>query len=126
MLSQDQHFECGICNARLIQLCYRRSRSFRLFRKTLVGAMCALARWHSIDGRLNAAPERECRDCVRHMKARLKQQSLAFRWLTRCVNPLFHVFRDRLVTPAELDEARRFARESCRRNLPEASVQLKQ
>jgi hypothetical protein len=125
MVSQN-HFECGICNVRLIHLCHQRSRSFGLFRKTLVGTMRTLARWHSIDGRMDEAPERECRDCVRHMKARLKQKSLAFRCLNRCVNPLFHLLRNRLVTPAELDEARRFARESCRRNLPQESFQLKQ
>ena len=126
MVSESRHFDCSICNARLIQLCYQRSHAFRLFRKTLVGAMRALARWHSIDGRLDTAPERECRDCVRHIKARLKQRSLTFQWLNRCLNPLFHAFRDRLVTPAELVEARRFARECCLRSVREQSFQFKQ
>lgn len=117
MLSPERQFECGICNARLMQLCYQRSRSFRLFRKALVGAMSVLGRLHSIDGRLNNFTESECRECVRHLKGRLKQRSLAFRLLNKCVNPIFHFFRGRLVTPAELDEARRFAREACRRRL---------
>jgi hypothetical protein len=111
-------FECSICNARLVQICYQRSSPFRVARKSLIASMRWLAHWHAIDGRVDRADLVECRDCVRHMKTRLKVQSPVFRWLNRWANPVFHAWRDRLVTPLERAEAQRIARESCRRNTP--------
>jgi len=87
------------------------------FAKLWIAAMRGLSYWHGIDGRFDAAAVVECRDCVRHMKTRLKQQSLVFRWLNKWANPFFHAFRDRLVSPLERAEAQRFARDSCRRNI---------
>jgi len=111
-------FQCSICNFRLVQVCYHRSRAFRVFRKTLIAAMRWLSYCQGIDGRFDAAAVVECRDCIRHMKTRLKAQSPVFRWLNRWANPFFHAWRDRLVTTLERAEAQRFARESCRRNIP--------
>ena len=113
-LVNGPRFECSICNARLAQICYQRSRTFRAFRKTLIAAMRWLSHWHGINGRFDAVATVECQDCVRHMKSRLKQHSPVFRWLNKGANPLFHAFRDRLVTPIERAEAQRFASESCR------------
>lgn len=47
-------FECSICNARLVQICYQRSSPFRVFRKSLIAAMRWLAHWHAIDERVDA------------------------------------------------------------------------
>lgn len=73
--------------------------------------MRILARWHRIDARSHAVRNQECYGCVRFMKAELEEKSPAFRFLNNLIGPRFRTMRDTMLTQAELDEAKRHARE---------------
>lgn len=107
-----KHAVCKTCTIQLVEICYRRTWWFRLFREPMVLGMRAMARWHRIDARDYEVRTDKCYACVRFMKTALKEQSLTFRLLNNIVNPLFNRVRNGIVTPEEIEEARRFARES--------------
>jgi hypothetical protein len=103
---------CRMCTIRLVRLCYERARWFRWFREPLVLGMRLLARWHRVDPRDYAVRTEECYGCLRFLKEDLKAKSPLFARLNDLVNPTFNRLRDAIVTPEEIAEARRFAREA--------------
>jgi hypothetical protein len=70
-----------------------------------------LALWNRIDARSHAVSNRECYGCVRFMKAELEEKSPTFRFLNDRIGPWFRTMRDSMLTQAELDEAKQYARE---------------
>ncbi len=102
---------CTNCALLLIRKCYGKHCWFRLVREPLVLGMRILARWHGIDARSHAVRNQECYGCVRFMKAELEEKSSVFRFLNDLIGPRFRTMRDTMLTRAELDEAKRYARE---------------
>ncbi len=102
---------CTNCALLLIRRCYAKHWCFRLVREPMVWGMRILARWHGIDARSHAVRNQECHGCVRFMKAELEEKSSAFCFLNKFIGPWFRTFRDSMLTQAELDEAKRHARE---------------
>ncbi len=102
---------CRNCALLLIRKCYGKHWWFRFIREPLVWGMRIMAWWHGIDARSHAVRNQECYGCVRFMKAELEEKSPAFRFLNDRIGPLFRTMRDSMLTRAELDEAKRHARE---------------
>jgi hypothetical protein len=73
--------------------------------------MRILAGWNGIDARRHAVSNPECHGCVRFMKAELEEKSPVFRSLNAYIGPWFRTMRDSMLTQAELDEAKQYARE---------------
>ncbi len=71
-----------------------------------------MAAWHGIHPADGVRDNPECHGCVRYIKNQLKEQSGAFRWLNDRINPHFNRIRNSLLTPAELEEAKRLAGEA--------------
>jgi hypothetical protein len=46
------------------------------------------------------------------MKDSLKEKSAVARWLNDRINPVFNRIRDSIVTPEEIQDAKRFARDA--------------
>lgn len=103
---------CNTCTVRLVDLAYRRAWWFRWVREPLKLGMKALAAWHGIDARDDTVRTQACRGCLRFLKTALKEQSGAFRWLNGRVNPVFDRLLETVVTPEEVQEAKRFAQEA--------------
>ena len=102
---------CKNCVILLIRRCYGKHWWFRSVREPLVWGMRILAWWNGIDARRHAVSNPECHGCVRFMKAELEEKSPAFRILNGRIGPWFRTMRDSMLTQAELDEAKRYARE---------------
>jgi len=102
---------CRNCVLFLVRRCYGKHWWFRLVREPLVWGMRILAWWNGIDARSHAVNNPECHGCVRFMKAELEEKSPAFRFLNEYIGPWFRTMRDSMLTQAELDEAKRYARE---------------
>lgn len=102
---------CRNCALLLVRRCYGKHWWFRLVREPLVCGMRILARWNGIDARRHAVTNPECHGCVRFMKSELEEKSPAFRFLNEQIGPWFRTMRDSMLTQAELDEAKRHARE---------------
>ena len=100
---------CRICTAHLVALCDQRAWWFPPFRHALTAGV-RLCTWL---GRVPADPppprSPHCLACLRFQKNALKQHSALFRWLDRGVNPWFNRVRNRLLTEAELNQARLLA-----------------
>lgn len=111
MIGKDT-FACNTCTWRLVRLCYGRAPWFRLVREPVVLGMRVMAWWHDIERGRGRRGHPDCDGCVRYMKDRLKRESSAFRWLNSRINPLFNRIRDSIVTKEEVEDARRFARET--------------
>ena len=73
--------------------------------------MRILAWRNGFDARSHAVSNPECHGCVRYMKAELEEKSPAFRFLNDRIGPRFRTIRDSMLTQAELDEAKRYAKE---------------
>jgi hypothetical protein len=78
--------------------------------------MRILALRHGIDVRSHAVHNPECQDCIRFMKAGLEEKSPTFRFLNDLIGRRFSALRDARLTRCELDEAKRYARESMGQN----------
>jgi hypothetical protein len=102
---------CKNCVLFLVKLCYGKHWWFRLLREPLVWGMRILAWVNGIDAGRHAVTNPECHGCVRFMKAELEEKSPVFRILNEQIGPWFRTLRDSMLTQAELDEAKRYARE---------------
>ncbi len=102
---------CNSCTRHLVDLCYKRSLAFRLFRTPLVAGMKIMARYHGISLRDYPVRTERCRDCVRFMKNALKLKSPAFVRLNDMINPYFNRYRDSLVSAGEKARAKSLAAE---------------
>ena len=103
---------CGGCTIRLVRRCSDRAWWFAPARWPLVTGMRLLAKYHAIDPNDYAVRREECRGCLRFIKTELKDRSPAFVWLNDRINPRFNRLRNSLLTPEELAEAKRFAKEA--------------
>jgi hypothetical protein len=103
---------CKNCALMLVRIVYRRHWWFALLREPLLLGMRLLARWHGIDPFRHAVRNPECKGCIRFMKAELEEKSPTFRFLNDRIGRKFTALRDARLTGAELDEAKRFAREA--------------
>jgi len=81
-------------------------------REPLVQGMRILALYHRIDARRHLVHNPECTGCIRFMKAELEEKSPIFRFLNSLIGEHFSNLRNSRLTQAELDEAKRFAREA--------------
>jgi len=101
---------CRICTIQLESLCYRRAWWFRAFRELLATGIRLFAVVYWIRPRDYLARAPMCYKCLRFRKNALKARSPLFNWLDAYLNPLFNRVRDSLLTPEELERARRLAR----------------
>jgi len=106
------HVECKSCALLLARLVCGRHWWFPLLREPLVRGMCLLAWWHGIDAREYPVGNRDCAGCIRFMKAGLELSSPLFRFLNGLVGEHFSALRNARLSTAELELARRVARES--------------
>jgi hypothetical protein len=112
MPSQTPPIICKNCALMLARIAYRRHWWFPLVREPLVLGMRILAACNGIDARRHAARNPECKGCIRFMKAELEEKSATFRFLNNRIGDYFSSLRNSLLTQAELDEAKRFAKEA--------------
>jgi hypothetical protein len=103
---------CKLCTIRLEELCYRRAWWFRAFREVLATGVRLFALLGNIQPQRYITRSPGCHRCLRFKKNALKEQSALFRWLDSYLNPFFNRVRDSLLTPQELEEARRYAAEA--------------
>lgn len=103
---------CKNCALMLARIVYRRHWWFPLVREPLVQGMRILALYHRIDARRHLVHNPECTECIRFMKAELEEKSPIFRFLNSLIGEHFSNLRNSRLTQAELDEAKRFAREA--------------
>lgn len=103
---------CKNCALMLARIVYRRHWWFPLVREPLVLGMRILAWWHGIDARTYVVRNPECAGCIRFMKAELEEKSPTFRFLNNLIGERFTALRNSRLTPDELVEAKRFAREA--------------
>jgi hypothetical protein len=96
----------------LARIVYRRHWWFPLVREPLVLGMRILAWHHRIDARRHVVRNPDCTGCIRFMKAELEEKSPVFRFLNNRIGDHFSNLRNARLTQAELNEAKRFARES--------------
>jgi len=101
---------CKICTIRLEALCYERAWWFRAFREVLATGIRLFAIAYFIRPTEYRARSPMCFKCLRFRKNALKARSPLFDWLDSYLNPLFNRVRDSLLTPRELDQARRLAK----------------
>jgi len=111
MVQELSPIVCTNCVLPLVKRCYGKHWWFHLVREPIVWGMRILAFWNGIDDRRHEVSNRECHGCVRFMKAELEEKSPAFCMLNRRIGPWFRTLRDSMLTQAELDEAKRFAKE---------------
>ena len=95
----------------LARIVYRRHWWFPLVREPLIMGMRFLARWNHIDARSHAVRNHECKGCIRFMKTDLEQMSPTFRFINSLIGDRFNNLRNSLLTQAELDDAKRFAKD---------------
>lgn len=100
---------CNICTIKLVTLAYQRAPWFRVVREPLRLAIQALARWHRVDADDYVVRTANCYGCLRFYKTALKERSAAFRWLNSRVNPVFDALIEKIVSPAEIGEAKGYA-----------------
>jgi len=103
---------CKNCALMLARIVYQRHWWFPLVREPLVLGMCILAWHHHIDAKRHPVRNPECAGCIRFMKAELEEKSPTFRFLNNLIGEHFSNLRNSRLTQAELDEAKRFAREA--------------
>ena len=103
---------CKNCALMLARIVCRRHWWFPLVREPLVLGMRILAACNGINARGHAVRNPECKGCIRFMKAELEEKSATFRFLNDRIGDYFSTLRNSLLTQAELDEAKRFAREA--------------
>ena len=103
---------CKNCALMLARIVYRRHWWFPLVREPLLLGMRLLALRHRIDARKHAVRNQECRGCIRFMKAELEEKSPTFRFLNERIGERFTQLRNARLTQAEIEEAKRFAREA--------------
>ncbi len=101
---------CRMCTIQLEELCYRRAWWFRAFREALATGIRAFAILTRVRTDADRARSPMCRRCLRFRKNALKRRSPLFNWLDGYLNPFFNRVRDSLLTPEELERARRLAR----------------
>jgi len=82
-----------------------------MVREPLVLGMRLLARWNRIDPGRHVVRNPECRGCIRFVKAELEEKSPTFRFLNDRIGERFTKLRNARLSQAELDEAKRFAKE---------------
>jgi hypothetical protein len=107
---------CKNCALMLARLVYQRCWWFPLVREPLLLGMRILALGNGIDTRSQEVHNPECRGCIRFMKAGLEEKSPTFRILNDLIGRRFSALRDARLTRVELDEAKRYARESMGQN----------
>ena len=107
---------CKNCALMLARIVYRRHWWFPLAREPLVLGMRILALCNGIDARRHLVRNHECGGCIRFMKAELEEKSPTFRFLNNRIGERFSNMRNARLTQAELEEAKRFAREAMATN----------
>jgi len=112
MSQQTSPVICKNCALMLARIVYQRHWWFPLVREPLLLGMRILALGHRIDARKHAVRNPECRGCIRFMKAELEMKSATFRFLNDRIGERFTKLRNARLTQAELDEAKRFAKEA--------------
>ncbi|MBJ6724350.1 nitroreductase [Geomonas sp. Red875] len=100
----------------LARIVYRRHWWFPLLREPLVAGMRLLAWWHRIDPYAYPVRNSECFGCLRFIKSELEVKSPLFRFLNGMIGDWFSALRNSRLTPEELAEAKRFAKESMKEN----------
>lgn len=100
---------CRLCTIRLERLCYGRAWWFRPFREVFATGIRAFALAYRLDPDEWQTRSPACRQCIRFRKNALRERSPLFRRLDAHLNPVFNRVRDSLLTPKELEDARRFA-----------------
>ena len=103
---------CKLCTIRLEEICYRRAWWFRAFREVLASGVRLFALCSNIQPQKYTTRSPGCHRCLRFKKNALKEKSALFRWLDSYLNPFFNRVRDSLLTPEELEAARRCAAEA--------------
>jgi len=110
---KDPHYAvCGTCTIRLVRTAYGRAWWFRLVREPLRIGMILMARMYRIDVNGYIVRSEQCRGCVRFLKTALKERSGIFNRLNDIINPVFDRLMEQYLTAQEIQEAKRFARES--------------
>lgn len=103
---------CKNCALMLVRIVYQRHWWFPLLRAPLILGMRILAIRHHINAGLHKVHNPGCSGCIRFMKAELEEKSPTFRFLNDRIGDHFSRLRNARITQAELDEAKRFAREA--------------
>lgn len=101
---------CNTCTIRLVKIAYQRAPWFRLVREPLKWGMRFLAFIHQINPSEYEVRTRACYGCIRFYKVALKEKSGLFRFLNDRINPLFDAMIERIVSPAEIQDAKGHAR----------------
>ena len=102
---------CKMCTIRLERLCYERAWWFRGFRGLLATGVRVWSLWHPVNPSLYQSRSKECHGCFRFKKNVLKEESRFFARLDSVFNPLFNRARDALLTPEEVETAKKHAKE---------------
>lgn len=105
---------CNICTIRLEELCYRRAWWFRVFREILATGIRLFAFVYGFRADKHPARSAMCYRCLRFRKNALKQRSNLFNRLDYYLNPVFNHLRDTLLTPEELEQARKLAQRAAK------------
>ena len=95
-----------------VRTAYGRVWWFRLVREPLRVGMILMARIYRIDVNNYIVRSEQCRGCVRFLKTALKERSWIFNRLNEIINPLFDRIIEKNLTAEEIQEAKRFAKES--------------
>lgn len=106
---------CNTCTIRLVRLAYERAGWFRLIREPLRFGMILLGWLYRIHPKDYKVQTSDYHGCIRFTKTALKEKSALFRWANERVNPIFDRLLETLVTPEEVQEAKRYAREATHR-----------
>jgi hypothetical protein len=112
MATEPSSVVCKNCALMLARIVCRRHWWFLLLREPLVIGMRILAWRHRIDARRHKVRDPACSGCIRFMKAELEEKSPAFRFLNNRIGDHFSKLRNVLLTQAELDDAKRVAKEA--------------
>jgi hypothetical protein len=110
MVVSRKNAVCNTCTIRLVNIAYQRTPWFRLVREPLKWGMRFLAFIHKIDPSEYEVRTRACYGCIRFHKVALKEKSILFRFLNDRINPLFDAMIERIVSPAEIQDAKGYAR----------------
>lgn len=95
----------------MVRLASERAWWFGPARAPLVLGMRALAFVHRVDPSAYAHRSEDCRGCLRFLKLELKERSRLFRVLHGILNPCFDRVLEGLLTPQEMADGKRVAKD---------------
>ena len=108
-MSGQIYAECRHCTYKLVQIGYRQTRWFRLFRGPMVCGMRLFSRYHLVDVSPYVMRTPACNGCIRFYKSALFEKSASFRWLHGRINPVFNFLIRKIVTEEERRQASDYA-----------------